>query len=807
MSRAPQPQGPAPGGRPPVPGAPASAEGVRPCTHCDTPMEVGPDDTGGPVYCCHGCELAAEIISGAGLGAWYDEREAPAPRPGVAQARGWDQVPREDLPDGTRRATLCIDGLACASCTWVTEEVMKRVPGVAGARVSYATGRAEVQWDPQATDLDAVLSRVQALGYRPRAVAEAARDDTTRDLMVRLGVAVFSAMNVMMLSVGVYLGWFSGMDEGYAALFRWTNLALATPVALWSAAPYFRGAWNGLRAGILHMDLPISLGVAVLYGHGLVATVVLHQEGYLDSLCMLVALLLAGRLVDHRGRRRTAEAATALAAQAPRVARRRVGEDAEQIEVVQPGALVRGDRIEVAAGEEVAADGVVDEGSGSVEMSLLTGESEPARVRPGDRVVAGAVLQDGALVVRVDAAGADTLLARMAEGLREATDRPVESRSSDKLAPWFTGAVLGIATLTLAGWWALVGPGPALEATIAVLVVACPCALSLARPLATAAGLGAAARRGLLFRSGDALHRLATVDTVVLDKTGTVTGGHPVVVDADDAVLRLAAGVERSSIHPVARAIVAEATRRGIAIPRSHGVQEIAGQGIRGWVDGVCWTIQRGGTPGTVEVVGAGTITLRDTLRPDATRTLAALQALGVEITLLTGDHAVVARRIARAAGIDRVVAGVSPDEKAAWIRDARAQGRVVLFVGDGLNDGPALAEADVGLAMGGGAASSVLAADAVVAAESLRPVLAGMLAAREAAAATTKNLRRSILYNIVAVAGAVLGLVNPLVAAVLMPLSSGLVLAGALAVERRVRRGLAVSPGPATPPAPRSPP
>ena len=294
---------------------------------------------------------------------------------------------------------------------------------------------------------------------------------------------------------------------------------------------------------------------------------------------------------------------------------------------------------------------------------------------------------------------------------------------------------------------------------------------------------------------------------MVLDKTGTVTGGHPVVVEADDAVLRVAAGVERSSIHPVARAIVAEATRRGIAIPRSHGVQEVAGEGIRGWVDGVCWTIQRGETPGTVEVVGAGTITLRDTLRPDAARTLAALRGLGVEVTLLTGDHAVVARRIARAAGIDRVVAGVSPDDKAAWIRHARADGGTVLFVGDGLNDGPALAEADVGLAMGSGAASSVLAADAVVAAESVRPVLAGMLAARAAAAATARNLRRSILYNVVAVMGAVLGLVNPLVAAVLMPLSSALVLAGALAVERRVRRDLGASRTPAPPRASRSAP
>ncbi len=787
---------PAAGTLPPGAGArPAAQVGVRPCTHCGTPMEVGADDQGGPIYCCHGCELASEIISGSGLEAWYAEREAPAPRPGLAQARGWSQVAQETLEDGSSRATLCIDGLQCASCTWVTEEVMRRVPGVKEARVSYATGRAEVVWAPDAVDLDAVLSRVQALGYRPLAATAPETDQATRDLLVRLGVAVFAAMNVMMLSASVYLGWVEGMDPAYEALFRWVNLALATPVALWSAAPWFRSAWNGLKAGVLHMDLPISLGVGVLYAHGVVATVVVHTDGYLDSLCMLVALLLAGRLVDHRGRRRTAEAATALAAEAPRTARRRVGVDGARTEIVGPDALVIGDLVEVAAGEEVAADGTVVSGAASVEMSLLTGESEPAQVAAGDRVVAGGVLADGNLVVRVDAAGSETLLARMARGLREATDRPIEERPSDRLAPWFTGAVLGVSALTFGGWWALAGLGPALEATIAVLVVACPCALSLARPLATAAGLGAAARRGLLFRSGDALHALARVDTVVLDKTGTVTGGHPVVVEADDATIRIAAGIERSSIHPVARAIVAEATRRGIAIPQGTGVTEVPGEGIRGWVDGVCWTIRRGAEPGTVEVVGAGTIALRDTLRPDAARTIAALQAAGLRVSLLTGDHPAVARRIARAAGIDTVEAGVSPEDKVARILALQAAGRTVLFVGDGLNDGPALGAADVGLAMGGGAASSVLAADAVVAAESVRPVLAGVLAARAAATATERNLRRSVLYNILAVGGAVLGLVNPLVAAVLMPLSSGLVLAGALAVERKVRRGLEGSP------------
>jgi len=603
--------------------------------------------------------------------------------------------------------------------------------------------------------------------------------------MLRLGVAIFCGVNVMMLSISVYLGWWTGMDPVYAALFRWVGLGLATPVALWSAGPFYRGAWAGLRHGVLHMDLPVSIGVVVLYGHGLASTFA-GQESYLDSLTMLVALLLAGRVLEQRGRRHAAEAASALASQAPRVARRVVG---DRIESVAPDSLVAGDILEIASGEEIAADGRVISGQGAVQMALLTGESEPARRVPGERVVAGAVLVEGTLQMEVLASGADTLLARMVEGLRDATDRRSGPTLSDQIAPWFTGLTLSIAGLTFLGWWQLAGVSPALEATIAVLVVACPCALALSHPLALAAGLGAAARRGLLFRSGEALQTLASVDLVALDKTGTVTGGQPVVVEAADDVLRVAAGIERGSVHPIGRAILDEAVRRGIPIPLGRVIEETPGQGIRGWVDGVCWEVRGSGEAGVVEVVGLGQIRLRDTVRGGSARTLAELRAEGLDLVLLTGDHPHVAGRIARAAGVDQVIAGASPDEKRDWIIARQNEGRTVMFVGDGINDGPALTAADVGLAMGTGAASSVLVADAVVAADSLGPVLAGVRTAKAAQVAMRRNLRVSVVYNVVAVAGAVLGLVNPLVAAILMPLSSGLVVLGALRVERAVAR------------------
>jgi cation transport ATPase len=313
----------------------------------------------------------------------------------------------------------------------------------------------------------------------------------------------------------------------------------------------------------------------------------------------------------------------------------------------------------------------------------------------------------------------------------------------------------------------------------------------LSQPLAAAAGLGAAARRGLLLRSTDALLRLDRVTLVVLDKTGTLTGGSLRVAEADPDTLRVAAGLERYSNHPIARAIVDEAIRRGIPLPRATEVREVPGYGVTGELDGREWRLS-GGEPGVVRLLDAGeeagTIRLADRVRPDAARTVAALRAQGLRLVLLTGDHPETAARIGTAAGVDEIIARHDPSAKASWIEARRAEGHRVLFAGDGINDGPALAAADVGIAMGQGAASSVLVADGVIATESLGPLLAGRRASRAARQAITLNLRRSLAYNVLAVSAAVAGLVNPLVAAVLMPLSSGLVIWGASRVESSVR-------------------
>ncbi len=764
-------------------GRPSETQGSA-CPHCGLAVEASEDE-----FCCHGCEIAYSLIHSAGLDRYYEEREALPPRP-VGLQGAWSGVPVEVNEDGSAEVRLGIDGLRCASCVWVTERVLDATPGVIDATVSYASGRATLRWQPELIDLEGLVRRIAQLGYQPRVPGEESRTD--RRLLTRLGVAVFAALNVMLASAALYAGWWGPMEPRFVALFQWTSLLLATPVALWCAEPFFTGAWSGLKHRTLSMDVPVSLAVLVLYGHGVWATLN-GQDAYLDSLTMLVALLLGGRVLESHARRRAAEAALALAGTVPASARRI---DDGSVRSVPANALEVGQRIQVASGEEVAADGVVTEGEGAVHMALLTGESVPARVGPGDRLVAGAVLERGSVVLKVEAVGQGTVVRRMAASLGSAMDRSVRESRIDRWARWFTGGTLLAASMSALVWWRLAGLGTALETAVAVLVVACPCALALSRPLAAAAGMGAAARRGLLLRSQDALLDLARVSLVALDKTGTVTEGELTVVDASDTDLRVAAALERHSVHPIARAVIAEAAGRGIPLATATEVREEPGVGVSGVVDGREWTLRSDGAGGlALSESGSdsfASIRLSDTVRSDTYAAARGLADGDRSLALLSGDTADIARRVASDAGIDDVHAPLLPEEKAEWIEARRDAGARVLFVGDGLNDGPGLAAADVGLAMDRGAASSVLVADGVVTGGSLWSVVAGMAAGRAAERQVRRNQIRSVCYNVAAVGAAAAGLINPLVAAVLMPLSSLWVVWGATRVEPLVRRSLA---------------
>ncbi len=758
-----------------------NAGASTPCPHCGTKV-AGPPGT----YCCAGCEGAARLLSELSLSGWYDERLSPAPRVEPAPAIAWDALPLLRRNDGRAELLLQVDGLRCASCVGLCEAVLEATDGVDEATVSHATGRARIRFDPTLTDAAALAGRLAAVGYRPRPPGSTV-DPTERDLLLRLGVAAFGAANVMGASAALYVGWFDGIDDRFAQLLRWTALLAATPVATWSAAPFHQGAWRGWKTGTPSMDLPVSLAVVVLWLQGIAATVA-HEEGWLDSLTMLVALLLVGRVLEARGRRRTAEAASMLAAELPGEARRWVG---DVLEVVPTAALRAQDRIEIVAGDVLAADGVVLQGNGLVRMALWTGESEPVPVEIGASLPAGASLEDGRVLLQVTAVGATSHLGAVAEALALAGAAPREPSAADRAAPFFLLATLGTA-IGVAGALSLAGaPEVGLARGVAILVVACPCAFALARPLVGASGLGAVARRGLLLRSVESLEDLATVDVACLDKTGTLTLGTPTVVEADDEILEQAAALARMSRHPMSRAIVAEAVRRGLPLGVAEAVEETPGVGLSGRVHGVPRWLRRGQAGVAVEGPDGlvGEIRLADVAREGMADDVARLRRVVPRVTLLTGDRASPAHALAEAAGIDEVRAAADPHAKVKVLDALVAAGHAPLFVGDGLNDAEALTRATVGIAMADAAAPALLAADGVLVAPTVRPLGIAVAIARVVAQRIQTSLVRAAIYNLLAVFAAAAGWIDPLVAAVLMPLSSGLVIASAATVERAATR------------------
>ncbi|MCO4743706.1 MAG: heavy metal translocating P-type ATPase [Proteobacteria bacterium] len=732
------------------------------CPHCAAPVE-GDEGT----FCCSGCELAYAVLSDAGLQGHYLEREVPGLRPLPPVRRDWSLVALTEH-DGSCEAVLAVDGLTCASCVSVAEALLERQDGVQAAEVSFATGKARVRFDPTAITLDDHARTLARVGYTLRPVA--AEPTVDHDPLVRLGIALFCAANVMGLSIPIYLGWLEGMDLRFERLFAWGSLLLATPATLVAAAPFFRSAWHGLTARTLHMDLPLALAIGGLYVHGIYATLA-HSEAYFDSLTMLIALLLVGRALEARGQRNAASAADLLGSALPGVVTR---VEALGDAVVPTSDLRVGDRVRMTGGDTVPGDGIIDQGEGRASLALVTGESVPVPAIPGTQLPAGAELLDGDIVLRVREMGAGTLIGQMQAALTQ-TSTSRNPTQADRLAPAFTAAtiLLGLAALALTPW---IGSAEAMRRAVAVWVVACPCALSLARPLAVSAALSGLARRGLWLRSGDALLALNDVRTVALDKTGTLTEAQARVVSAEDEALRIAAALEVGSSHPIARAIVSEAVGRGIPLPRAAEIEEVRGQGVRGSVDGRLWEVRSAGVD-AVRVVSDDLehlIRLAHVPRASAGPALQELQTTGIDLRILTGDRAEAASRLAEQLNIpaSAVHAELSPLEKVDLV-DAHTA-----FVGDGLNDGPALAAAAVGLAVAHGAPSSIAAADGVVRAGALGVLTDALRTARRTQRTISANLVRSAAYNVLAVAAAMAGLVNPLVAAILMPISSLLVLA-----------------------------
>jgi Cu2+-exporting ATPase len=813
----------------PEPRVAAGAPELVACAHCQLPVPEALIEAGASnQFCCHGCKTVFTLIHAEGLEAYYDLRGEDEAAPVKVAGGNYEELddpaftarycsPR---PDGLVSTELYLEGVHCSACLWLVERSLAQLDGVAEARLNFAQARLKVMWRPDAVPLSAIARRLASLGY-PAHPARLGTKDVTQEeerrLLIRLGVAGAVAGNVMLMAFALYGGWLSGMEEEHRTLFRWGSLVASLPAALYSGWPFYRSAFHGLRNKVLHMDLPISLGIGAGFIHGLVNTVTGEGDIYFDSVSALIFLLLVGRLLQLRQQRRASESTELLYALTPSSARRLSAEGEARrvpLEAIQPG-----DRLEVQAGEMVPTDGVVAQGQSAVDQSLLSGEAMPVEVRRGDPVWGGTTNLQDTLVVEVTHAIRESRVGRIAEMVVDAAQgRAPVVQLADKVAGWFVAVVLVLAVFTYAAW-SVIAPEVAIDHAVALLIVSCPCALGLATPLAITAAIGKAARRGILARSGAALEALGSLRRGVLyfDKTGTLTHGRMEVVAlvGPDWVKPLIAAAEAGVTHPVGRALRQACLDAG-EVPTAERVEVVHGGGLIAQVAGhtlhigaprfvrahslhdqgfaaqvEAWT-QDALTPVWVAVDGrvVAAAGLSDRLRSEAKASVEALARQGFEVHILSGDHPSVVQAVGRSLGLpeDRCHGGQSPEDKLARVKAAGAEGPVVM-VGDGVNDAAALAAATVGVAVHGGAETCFAAADVFL----QKPGVGTLTELVEGAQRTSRTIRNNILfslgYNVLGAALAMTGMLNPLVAAILMPISSLVVVTNSFRfrfVERR---------------------
>ena len=721
---------------------------------------------------------------------------------------------------------LPITGMTCASCATRVERSLNEVEGVT-ATVNYATERATVDYDAAAVVPEQLVDAVEAVGYGALLPGDddvhADDPDTAASLRRRLVISAALSLPVLLLSMIPSLQ-FDGWE--------WVAFALATPVVLWGALPFHVATWANLKHGAATMDTLVSVGVLAAWAWSVYALFAPDTDMYFETAAVVTTFILAGRYLEARAKRSAGAALTALLELGAKEVALLGGDGLER--QVPAERVMPGDRFVVRPGEKVATDGVVEEGSSAVDMSMLTGEAVPVEVGPGSEVPGATVNAGGRIVVRATKVGADTAVAQIARLVTEAQSgkAPVQ-RLADRISGVFVPAVIGLAAVTFAAWLALGGSaGDAFTAAVAVLIIACPCALGLATPTALMVGTGRGAQLGLLIKGPEVLESTRKVDTVVLDKTGTVTTGRMSLVEltvADgvdrDEALRLVGALENASEHPVARAISRAAlgarASEGAATVRAAGharlpaVEEFAnrdGLGAEGMVDGravlagrPALLVERGmplspdleaaravaEQRGETAVAAAwegharAVLVLADTVKPSSAEAVRELKELGMRPVLLTGDNETTARAVAAEVGIDEVIAEVLPGDKADVVRRLQADGRVVAMVGDGVNDAPALAQADLGLAIGTGTDVAIEASDLTLVSGDLRAAPDAIRLSRATLRAIKQNLGWAFGYNVAAIPLAATGLLSPVIAAAAMALSSVSVVANALRLRR----------------------
>jgi Cu2+-exporting ATPase len=789
------------------------------CWHCGEALPAHPPQArvAGAMHavCCNGCRAVAEWIGDLGLADYYRLRSGSAVcAPDLGDwAKSAAAIQRPDLArhvvrplaDGNSETIVLIDGIRCAACCWLIERTLGLLPGITEVGVNAGAQRARIVYDGNAVSLTGIVDALARVGYRALPLDRTALDDSrrreTRDAQKRLAVAGFGAMQAMMYASALWFGAFDGVDVATRDLFRWLTLLAATPVVFYAAAPFFAGAKRVLAARRLGMDVPVALAIALIYAGSVVEVVAGGPDVWFESVSMFVFFLSVGRYLEMRARHRAGDLSDALARLSP-VFADRVEADGSLVRV---GAieLVAGDRVIVADGAGVPADGVLESAQCRVDEALLCGESAPLTKRRGDTLCAGSVVIGNPATMRVTRIGADTVVAGIvALTARAATTKPQLARAGERAAAGFIARVLVLAACTAVGW-AIADPERAFSATVAVLVVACPCAFALAAPAAVTRTLAVLAGRGVLVVRPDALEDLAAATHVIFDKTGTLT--EPSIAwdctatlrDTDrDAALTIAATLAQGSRHPLSRAFIAAAPA---VLPSVDARESVAGCGIGGVIDGRHYRLGRADyalPPGMQRSDLGDAVILADDdgpvaafqvderLHPSARAAVDALARDGLAVAIASGDAKAKVASVAGMLGIKTWVARQAPADKLAWLSSLRENGARVVVVGDGVNDAPMLASADVAIAVSSAADVAQATSDIVITG-TLDALAPARRLAQQMLAILRQNRRWALGYNLAAVPLAALGFVPPWLAAIGMSASSLAVVLNALRIGR----------------------
>jgi Cu2+-exporting ATPase len=762
--------------------------------------------------CSPECAAVVGRIVENGLTEFYRFRDAPA-SPAVSHER-WQSYDREAIQrefvavraDAAREAQLLAQGVRCAACAWLIERAMAGVPGVLAIAVDPLTTRMRLAWDPDRASLSGLLARIAALGYEPCPFTDDELDRAAllerRSALRRLIVAGLGMSEVMSYATAMYAGALQDMTPAIEQFLRLVSLLVATPVVFYAATPFYAGAWRGVRNGRPGMDLPVSLAVVAAYAASAWNALTGGGEVYFDSAVMFVFFLSCARFLEMSGRHRALGMTGALARHLPRLATRLAGGQPEAVGVSE---LEPGDLVLVPPGQTVPVDGVLASDGAKIDESLLTGESRPVRKSCGDRVLAGSINLLGAATIRVESIGAGTVLAQIGRLITVARDeRPRLVQVTDRIGAWFVTGVLLLALSSGIAWW-WIAPERAFEIVLAVLVVTCPCALALATPAAFTVGMSALARQGILVRRPGAIETLSRVTDLVFDKTGTLTepgaGIHRVVALAgrgEAELLALAAALESRSEHPIARAFPAPdpalAVTEVAAVPGGGLVGRVDGEllriGTRSFALGATVTEKTGPAPAEAETQSVflgndrellARFDLVEQLGAGAAEATARLRSAGIRVTIASGDQPGPVRAVARRLGLTSWQAALQPADKLALARAMQTEGRVVGMVGDGINDSPVLAGADVSIALGSGTSLAQHAADCILMGTGLTALPTAISLSRRVMRIVRQNLWWAVAYNVVTVPLAVTGVLAPWLAALGMSASSLLVTFNAL--------------------------